>query len=456
MAKKLDRIKGKIDTILENGTGVLYHKDEKFFVRNVMKDEIVEIEVEKKIKGGYASKLIQVLEANKARVKLACPYYEKCGSCHLLHMEYNAQLKMKKQMILDMLKKERMNKIKVMDCVGMDIPYAYRNKIIISFGKNKKEMVAGFYGEYSHRIIPIKNCMLHEDKVNALIEDLKMIVKKCRIEAYDEDRGYGFLRHILIRRAVETDQTMVVLVGAEKVFKAKSNFVKMLREKHPEVNTIVLNYNPRRTSVVLGNEEQLLYGKGFIEDILCGKRFKISSKSFYQINHEQCEKLYTKALSLLTLQGNETAIDAYCGVGTIGLIASDKFRQIYSVEVNQDAIKDAIENAKKNNITNVRFKCDDAGRFMVEQAKQHQKVDVVIMDPARDGSDENFLSSLVKLGPKQVVYISCNPQTQIRDMRYLMQHGYNAKEMYLYDLFPNTFHVESIVLLTKNKASKRK
>lgn len=456
MAKKGERITGKIEIILENGTGVLKHKGESFLVRNAIKGEVVEIEVEKKIKEGYASKLIQIKTPSSTRVKPLCPYYEKCGSCHLLHMKYEAQLQMKKQMIIDMLKKERMGNIKVHDCVGMDSPYAYRNKIIISFGKNKKETVAGFYGEYSHQIVPIKNCLLHEDKVNKLIEDLKLIVKKCRIEVYDEDRGQGFLRHILIRRGVISDETMVVLVGAEKVFKAKNNFVKALRDMHPEINTIVFNYNPRRTSVVLGSEELVLYGKGFIEDELCSKRFKISSKSFYQINHEQCEKLYGKALSLLHLQGNEIAIDAYCGVGTIGLIASKQFKQVYGVEINSDAIKDAIENARKNNIRNVRFTCDDAGKFMVNKAKEKERIDTVIMDPARDGSDEKFLSSLVKMNPKQVVYISCNPQTQIRDIKYLERFGYNTKEMYLYDLFPHTFHIESIVLLTKKRDNKRR
>ena len=210
------------------------------------------------------------------------------------------------------------------------------------------------------------------------IEDVKDIVKKCRMEAFDEDRGTGFLRHILIRRGVETDQTLLVVVGAEKVFKAKNNFVKAMKERHPEVNTIIFNYNPRRTSVVLGNDEQVLYGKGYIEDVLCGKRFKISSKSFYQINHEQCEKLYSKALSLLRLQNNETAIDAYCGVGTIGLIASSSFKQVYGVEINKDAVFDAIENARKNNIKNVRFKCDDAGKFMIEMANKKEKIDTTV------------------------------------------------------------------------------
>ena len=454
MLKKKDRVRGKICAIHENGAGILQICEDIVYVRNVLKNELVEVEIEKKIRGGFSANVVQVLEPSKFRVKSKCPYYEKCGSCHLLHVEYEEQLRMKKQMIEEMLKKEKMNGITVQDCVGMDNPYAYRNKIIISFGRRKKEMVAGFYGEYSHEIVPIKHCLLHEDKVNKLIEDLKSLVKKCKIEIYDEDSGYGFLRHMLIRRAQNTDETMLVLVGAEKIFKAKNNFVKELKKMHPEINTVVFNYNPRRTSVVLGNEEQVLYGKGYIEDELCGKRFKISSKSFYQINHEQCEKLYTKALSLFTLQERNSVIDAYCGVGTIGMIASDKFKHVMGVEINKDAVNDAIYNAKLNQISNVRFICADAGKFMVEASQRNQKVDALIMDPARDGSDENFLSSLVKLSPKQVVYISCNPQTQIRDLKYLRKYGYSTKEMFLFDLFPQTFHVESVVLLTKTKQSK--
>lgn len=449
MLKNKQRVKGKIITIEANGTGVFFLGKDKLLVRNVLLNEEVEVEVVKRVKEGYVANLIKVLAPSKYRVKEKCNYYKQCGSCHLLHVDYKQQLAMKKQMIIDMLKKEKMTSIRIQDCEGMEHPYEYRNKIIISFGKSKKEMVAGFYGEFSHRIIPIKDCLLHEGYTNQLIEDIKMVVKKSRVEAFDEDRGIGFLRHILIRRAVATNQTMLVLVGAEKVFKAKNNFLKELRRLHPEINTVVFNYNPRRTSVVLGNDEYVLYGKGYIEDILCGKRFKISSKSFYQINHEQCEKLYAKALSLLTLNGDETMIDAYSGIGTIGLIASDRVKQVYSVELNKDAVKDAIGNAKMNQISNVVFKCEDAGKYMVDLAREKKQIDVVIMDPARDGSDEKFLSSLVKLSPKQVVYISCNPQTQIRDIKYLNKYGYECKELYPYDLFPNTFHVETIVLMTR-------
>lgn len=449
MLKKKERIKGKVEKLLDNGVGIIFKDRDKILVRNVLLDEVVEVEIEKRIKEGYVGKVISFLETNKYRKKPTCKSYYKCGSCHLLHASYPYQLEIKKKLIEDLIKSSRVKHIKVHDCVGMDNPYEYRNKIIISFGKHKKEMVAGFYEEFSHRIIPISECLMHETYINTLIEDLKKIIKKCRIEPYEEDFDRGYLRHILIRRGVETNETMLVLVVRDKVFKAKSQFIKEIKEKHPEINTVVLNVNKRRTSVVLGDEEYILYGKGYIEDILCGYKFKISSKSFYQINHEQCEKLYTKALDLLALKKNEVVMDAYCGVGTIGCIAAKNAKQVYGVEINKSAVKDAIINAKVNGIDNIRFVCEDAGKYMVQLANSRMKIDAVIMDPARDGSDEKFLSSLVKLNPKRVVYISCNPKTQIRDLEYLNKCGYKVKDMFIYDLFPNTFHVESVCLIVK-------
>lgn len=453
MLKKKDKVKGKIVTIHENGSGILYVNRERLFVRNVLLNEEVEVEVDKKIREGYAAHLCKVLSPSNDRAKIRCSHYQRCGSCHLLHMNYKSQLKMKEQIIEDMTKEHKL-KLNVQPCVGMSHPYAYRNKIIISFGRKGKEFMAGFYEEFSHRIIPIKDCLLHEDKVNVLIQDLIQIIKKCRIDIYDEDKGHGFLRHLLIRRAVETNQTMVTIVGSEKVFKAKNQFVNEVKKRHPEIGTIIFNFNNKQNSAVLGREDRVIYGKGFIEDKLCGLYFKISSRSFYQINHEQCEKLYTKALSLLDLNKNMTIIDAYCGIGTIGLIASDKVKQVYSVEINKDAIRDAIENAKRNNIRNVRFLCDDASDYMVELARAKMDIDAVIMDPARDGSDERFLSSLCSLKPKQIIYISCNPKTQMRDLKYLFKNGYTCdNKLYLYDLFPQTFHVESIIKLSRVKQS---
>ena len=242
---------------------------------------------------------------------------------------------------------------------------------------------------------------------------------------------------------------MVVLVTASMVFPARSRFVSLLREKHPEITTIVMNCNPRHTSMVLGEQERVLYGKGWIEDTLCGKTFRISSKSFYQVNPVQTEVLYTRALQMAGLSGREKVLDAYCGIGTISLIAADKAKEVIGVELNRDAVHDAIDNAKRNGVKNVRFYCDDAGCFMTEMAAREETVDVVLMDPPRSGSDEAFLQSVCRLKPKKVVYISCNPQTQKRDLKVLCAGGYQVKEIQPVDMFPQTAHCENICLLER-------
>ena len=377
-----------------------------------------------------------------------CDLAKKCGGCQYQGMDYEKQLNKKHREVKELLGSFG----KVEPVIGMQEPFHYRNKVNATFQRLKNgTVISGAYQQGTHSVVKIDECQIEDKIADSIIYDIRGMLRSFKIKVYDEDSGYGLLRHVLVRRGFRTGEVMVVLVLASPILPSKNNFVKALREKHPEVTTVVVNVNDRRTSVVLGERNITIYGKGFIEDILCGKYFRISSKSFYQINHEQCEKLYEKAISLLQFNGNETLIDAYCGIGTIGMIASDKVAKVYSVEVNQNAVKDAIVNAKRNKITNVRLFCEDAGTFMVNLARQKEKIDAVILDPAREGSDERFLSSLVKLSPKQVVYISCNPLTQIRDLKYLIRNGYVAREMFLYDMFPHTFHVESIVLLSKLK-----
>ena len=276
------------------------------------------------------------------------------------------------------------------------------------------------------------------------------------IKTYNEDTGYGLFRHVLVRTGHHSGQVMVVLVLGSPILPSKNNFVKALRKLHPEITTIILNVNNQKTSMILGEKETVLYGKGYIEDELCGHIFRISSKSFYQVNTVQTEKLYTKAIELAGLTGKERVIDAYCGIGTIGLIASDKAKEVISVELNPDAVKDAIVNAKRNGIKNVRFYQNDAGVFMRQMADEGESADVVFMDPPRSGSDEKFLSSVVTLNPKRVVYVSCDPTTLARDLKYLTKHGYSAVTAVPVDMFPATEHVETVVLLSKGEVDSKK
>lgn len=336
--------------------------------------------------------------------------------------------------------------------IGMEEPYHYRNKVHAVFGLDRKNNpISGIYKEGTHRILPVDSCLIEDQKADEIIVTIRSMLRSFKIRVFDEDTGYGLLRHVLIRRGFTTSEILVVLVTASPVFPSKNNFVKALREKHPEITTIVQNINGRSTSMVLGDKEHVLYGKGYIEDVLCGLRFRISSRSFYQINSAQTEKLYAKAMELAELTGNETVLDAYCGIGTIGLIASKHAGKVIGVELNQDAVRDAVQNAKKNGITNAQFFCNDAGRFMSHMAARGESADVVFMDPPRSGSTEEFIDAVALMQPKRVVYISCGPDTLARDLRMFAKHGYKAKEAWPVDLFGWTEHVETVVLLSQLK-----
>ena len=300
--------------------------------------------------------------------------------------------------------------------------------------------------------MPVESCLIEDEKADAIIRDVRGLLKSFKIKVYNEDSGYGLLRHVMVRTGFTSGQIMVVLVCASVVFPSKNNFVKALRKLHPEITTVVLNVNDRKTSMVLGERNLVLYGKGYIEDQLCGYTFRISPSSFYQVNPVQTEILYQKAIEMAQLTGKERVIDAYCGIGAIGIIASKHVKEVISVELNKDAVKDAITNSKINGIKNVRFYQGDAGKFMVNMAERKESVDVVFMDPPRAGSDEAFLSSIVRLKPKKVVYISCNPETLARDLKYMEKNGYKAVKAVPVDMFSWTGHVETVVLLSQQKA----
>ena len=371
-----------------------------------------------------------------------CSVSKKCGSCQYQGVPYKEQLAAKQKRMKKLLGKFA----NVKPIIGMDDPFYYRNKVHAVFDRDKKgNIICGTYEAKTHKVVPIEECMI-EDKISQeIIRTIRDMLKSFRIKTYDEDTGYGLLRHVLVRRGFSTDEIMVVLVIGSPIFPSKNNFVKALRKLHPEITTVILNVNDKKTSMVLGERNITLYGKGFIEDTLCGCTFRLSPASFYQVNPVQTEKLYQKAIKMAKLQGEEKVIDAYCGIGTIGLIASSHVKEVISVELNKDAVKDAIINAKRNGIKNVKFYQGDAGKFMVNLAGQGKKVDVVFMDPPRAGSDEAFLSSVIKLAPEKVVYISCNPETLARDLKYLTKHGYEAKSAVPVDMFSWTEHVETVV-----------
>ncbi len=376
----------------------------------------------------------------------SCPYAKKCGGCDYQGMEYQKQLDKKMETVQKLLKPF----VKVSPIVGMENPYHYRHKVHAVFDCIARgQVVAGVYKKNSHEVVDIDSCMIENQESDAIIREVKALLKSFRIKTYDEDTGYGLLRHVMVRKGYYTGEIMVVPVLASPILPSKNNFVKALRKNHPDISTVVINVNDKKTSMVLGERNITIYGKGYIEDRLCGHTFRISPNSFYQVNPVQTERLYAKAIECAGLTGREKVIDAYCGTGTIGIIASGGAREVYGVELNKDAIRDAITNAKRNEIKNIRFINDDAGKYMVSLAEKNESADVVIMDPPRSGSDEAFLSSVVKLSPKRVVYVSCNPQTLARDLTYLIKKGYKVKEATPYDMFPFTSHIECVTLLER-------
>ncbi|MBE5870438.1 MAG: 23S rRNA (uracil(1939)-C(5))-methyltransferase RlmD [Lachnospiraceae bacterium] len=375
-----------------------------------------------------------------------CVYAKKCGGCAYQGVEYKKQLKRKKKWVADLLKPY----CEVERIVGMEDPYHYRHKVHAAFGHVKgKGIVAGVYKEGTHHIVDIDSCQIENEKADAIIRDIKGLMGSFKIKAYDEDKGFGLLRHVLVRCGYHTKEYMVVLVLADPILPSKNNFVKALRKLHPEISTVVININDKRTGMVLGERNITIYGKGYIEDELCGRRFRISPSSFYQVNPEQTEILYREALDMAELKGRERIVDAYCGTGTIGIIAAEKVKEVIGVELNKDAVRDALNNARMNQVKNISFYSQDAGKFLCALADQKETVDVVIMDPPRSGSSEEFLNAVTTLMPEKVLYISCNPETLARDLKYLTAKGYRAKKAVAFDLFPFAGHVESCVLLER-------
>ncbi len=392
------------------------------------------------------SNALETKGKKKAKDGNICPVYRKCGGCQYQGVSYIDQLKEKQKLVQKLIG----GYCKVHPIIGMEDPLHYRNKVHAVFDRDKKgNPISGVYEAKSHRVVPVEVCMIEDKKADEIIGTIRGMLKSFKIKTYDEDTQYGLLRHVLIRKGHISGEIMVVLVTASPVFPSKNNFVKALRAIHPEITTVIQNVNGRGTSMVLGDKENVLYGKGYIEDTLCGCTFRISSKSFYQINSVQTEVLYNKAIELANLTGKERVIDAYCGIGTIGMVAAKKAGEVIGVELNKDAVKDAYSNAKRNNMENIKFYQGDAGEFLCKLASGGEDVDVVFMDPPRSGSTETFINALAVMAPKKVVYISCNPETLARDLAYLKKKGYQAKEAYPVDMFPYTNHVECVVLLSR-------
>ena len=388
-------------------------------------------------------------EAKPPKKKSRCPVSSRCGGCTMIDIDYDTQIRQKQE--------------KVDNCIGdyvwvdpiirMKKTEHYRNKVTSVFGFDRKgKPVCGIYREGTHEIVPVKECLLEDLRADRIIQTIFELLPSFKIPVYDEKTRSGLVRYVQVRTAHRTREIMVTIVTAEPMFPSRNNFVKTLLKAHPEITTIVQNINDKDTTMVLGSRENVLFGRGFIEDELCGKRFRISSRSFYQVNSLQTEKLYNIAIDYAGLSGKERIMDAYCGIGTIGIIASDKCREVLSVELNREAVKDARYNAQINNAGNVRVVAEDATRYMVELAERGEQLDVLFMDPPRSGSTTEFLRAAADLGPKKIVYVSCNPDTLARDLDQITEMGYDVKKAVPVDLFPYTTGVETVVLMSKSKS----
>ena len=441
--------------------GEVMFNNKKFAVPYLLPKELGVMELVYK-KEETGAKLCEVIESSKDRVTPDCPYFGRCGGCQLSHMTKEAQAVWKQGMVQDLLK--QFGTCEPM--ITMEDSKQYRHKIYATFSyapsqnkeklqKGKKhtsgsrKIISGIYEEESHQVVAAERCLIQHERGEAILKTIRQVMQETKTMPYEEDKERGCLRHAYIRIGRSTGQIMVALVTGTKEFPMRAKFVEALTKKHPDITTILWNVNTKKTSMVLGEKDTVLYGDGFIEDSLCGLTFRISSKSFFQVNPVQTERLYEKAMELAKLSGTERVFDAYCGTGTIGLIAAKQAKEVVGVELNKDAVRDAELNKKRNQLQNARFYAGDAGEFLEKEAAEKQKFDVIFMDPPRSGSSEKFLNSVAKIAPKKVVYISCNPETLQRDLVYLTKQGYKVENMVPVDMFPETVHVEVIVSLCR-------
>ena len=373
---------------------------------------------------------------------------KRCGSCRYLSLTYEQQLAKKEEYVRKSLEKGLVKR--VMPVIGMDDPYHYRNKVTAVFARDRKgNPISGVYEGGTHNVLPVEECLIEDALADRIIGTIRGMLKSFKIWIYDEDTRRGLLRYVLVRRGFSTGQVMVVLVTASPVFPSKKNFVQALLREHPEITTVVQNINPRTDSLILGDRQQVLYGKGYIEDVLCGCTFRISPSSFYQINPVQTEKLYGLAIDDAGLTGRETVIDVYCGIGTISLLAAKKAKTVHGIEIVERAVEDAKANAVINGIENASFEAGKAEDILPKMYAEGTRADVIFVDPPRKGLEPSVIEAVCGMEPDRIVYVSCDPATLARDMRMFADRGYTTGKIHTVDMFCQTGHVESVVLMSR-------
>lgn len=438
--------------IIDNGfegEGIAKIDNFAIFIPNAIKGEKIKVLIIKVNKNFAYGKIVQVLKRSDSRnIEIDCNTYSRCGGCNLRHMNYKTTLELKRNVVLNCLKKELKRDIKVEDTIGMENNLYYRNKLQYPVGLDKEgKPLMGVYATRTHEIVPTDNCYIQDKDSQKIADDVFKFIKDNNIEPYNEKTGKGLVRHIIVKKGKATNEAMLVLVLNSKKFTQETVLVKCITEKYKNIKTVIKNINNKNTNVILGEENIVLYGNGYIQDYLGEYKFNISPLAFYQVNPIQTEKLYNKAIELANLSGRETIYDLYCGIGTISIFLAKYAKKVYGIEIVEDAIKDAKQNAINNMAENIEFFAGDVEEILPSIIKK-DKADVVFVDPPRKGLDENTVNNILKIEPEKMVYISCNPATLGRDLK-IFEEKYNIEIVQPVDMFPWTSHVEAVVLLIK-------
>lgn len=431
------------------GAGVAKIDGFAVFIDGAITGETVKIKVVKVTKNFAYGKLLEIIEASGNRRPVSCENFKKCGGCSLLHMSYPATLEFKRKVVKDSFKRIGHRDVEVEETLGMEEPYAYRNKVQFPVGEKDGRVVTGFFAGRTHDIVPITDCSIQSRIANKLINNIREFFRDNKISAYNEKTGKGFIRHVIIRNSEKSGEIMLILVTNGEEFLLKDKFVEFITDKCSKVKSIMQNINTKNTNVILGEKNIRLYGKDTIKDYIGEFVFNISPNSFFQVNARQTEVLYSKALEFAGLTGDETVFDLYCGIGSISLFLAKKAKRVYGVEVVKPAVQNAKENAKENGITNTLFYSGKAEEVVPKLYEEGINADVVVVDPPRSGCDKVLIETVLKMKPKKIVYVSCNPGTLARDVEML--DGYEVKKVQPVDMFPWSFHVETVCLLTKEE-----
>jgi len=448
--RKNETLEAEIIDLTHEGMGVAKIEYYPIFIEGALVGETVEFKVIKTKKTFGFGKLLKVIEKSPDRVEIEDKVYAQTGTMPLQHLSYPAQLNFKKEQVEKVLSKiGNLSDIAVEEVIGMDDPFGYRNKAQVPVRKIDGRLTTGFFRKNSHDVIPIEDFKIQDPKIDQAILTVRDIMRKFHVKPYNEKAHTGWLRHIIVRRGYFSGELMVVLVTNTHDFHREEEIVSALTRALPEMVSLIQNINTEKTNVILGSESRVLFGQDSYKDNLLGFTFTISHQSFYQVNPVQTEKLYQTAVDFAGLSGNETVIDAYCGIGTLTLALSRQAKHVYGMEIVEPAIENAKLNAETNGVANVSFEVGPAENIITEWAKADKRADVIVVDPPRKGLAPEFIDAVLTMKPEKMVYVSCNPGTLARDLKILSESGYTVEKVQPVDMFPQTYHVETVVLMSR-------